>query len=87
MPSRKLIYTSFIACVSRRTSCASPSETYLTIEPTPGSPECASFPKGAHDDQVDCCTQALKALQVGWGQIQTLYCELDEDDRVHISPY
>jgi predicted phage terminase large subunit-like protein len=50
--------------------------------------ECAAFPKGAHDDQVDCCTQALKALQVGWGQIQTLYCELDEDDyRVHISPY
>jgi predicted phage terminase large subunit-like protein len=209
MPSRKLIYTSLIACVSRRTSCASPSETYLTkpadtrisrynstaswlratsrvhpggvfmgfafhwpiaagwgcrclktrlikrhwittwpqafkklVEDKANGPaliallsdqvpgivairpdgtkasrthavsslieagnvvlpvssiapwvdafvdECAAFPKGAHDDQVDCCTQALKALQVGWGEIETLYW-FDEDDayRVHISPF
>ena len=26
--------------------------------------ECTAFPKGANDDQVDCCTQALKALEV-----------------------
>jgi predicted phage terminase large subunit-like protein len=25
--------------------------------------ECASFPNGAHDDQVDCMTQALNRLQ------------------------
>jgi phage terminase large subunit-like protein len=43
------------------------------------------FKKGAHDDQVDCCTQALKALQVGWGQIHTEYYLLDDEDyAVHI---
>jgi len=46
--------------------------------------ECAVFPKGAHDDQVDACTQALKALLLGW-QKQELY--VDYEDRVHISRY
>ena len=49
--------------------------------------ECASFPKGAHDDQVDCCTQALKGLQVGWGQIYTEYWIGDLlDDQQHFGP-
>lgn len=47
--------------------------------------ECAAFPKGAYDDQVDCCTQALKALYLGWQQQQEFY--LVYEDRVHISPY
>jgi predicted phage terminase large subunit-like protein len=46
--------------------------------------EFAAFPKGAHDDQVDACTQALKALQLGW-ETQTLY--FSYEDRVHISPF
>jgi predicted phage terminase large subunit-like protein len=46
--------------------------------------ECAAFPKGAYDDQVDCCTQALKALVLGW-QKQEIY--IIYEDRVHISPY
>ena len=42
--------------------------------------ECAAFPNGAHDDQVDAMTQAL----LRWMEVQTrqvVYCE-----RVRISP-
>lgn len=46
--------------------------------------ECSVFPKGAHDDQVDCCTQALKALQHGW---EKQYLFFIYEDRVRISPY
>jgi len=47
--------------------------------------ECAAFPKGAYSDQVDACTQALKALHLGWQEEQKriwIY-----EDRVRISPY
>jgi len=29
--------------------------------------ECAKFPNGKHDDQVDCCTQALNELEKNEG--------------------
>ena len=32
--------------------------------------ECAAFPKGAYADQVDCCTQAIKALYLGYEEEQ-----------------
>lgn len=47
--------------------------------------ECAVFPKGAHDDQVDCCTQALKALYIGWEQQQQYI--ITYYDPVRISPF
>jgi len=47
--------------------------------------ECAAFPKGAYDDQVDCCTQALKQLYQGWQDEQhhIIYYER----RVNLSPF
>ena len=47
--------------------------------------ECAAFPKGVYDDQVDCCTQALKQLSLGWEQEQ--HYIVAYEDRVHISDY
>ena len=47
--------------------------------------ECSAFPKGAYDDQVDCCTQALKALHFGWEQRQNHI--LTYYDPVRISPF
>jgi predicted phage terminase large subunit-like protein len=47
--------------------------------------ECAAFPKGAYDDQVDCCTQAVKALYLGWQE--QLEGMVSFEERVHISPY
>jgi predicted phage terminase large subunit-like protein len=46
--------------------------------------ECAAFPKGAYDDQVDCCTQALKALNLGW---QTQQAILSYYDPVRLSRF
>ena len=46
--------------------------------------ECAAFPKGAYDDQVDACAQALKALFLGWEQEERYYIY---EHRVHISPF
>ena len=47
--------------------------------------ECAAFPKGAHDDQVDCCTQALKNLHLGWEQQMEFI--IYYENRVRISPF
>ena len=47
--------------------------------------ECSAFPKGAYDDQVDCCTQALKALYLGWQEVQTQIWTYY--DPVRISPF
>jgi predicted phage terminase large subunit-like protein len=45
--------------------------------------ECAAFPKGAYSDQVDCCTQALSRLLLGWPQQSfVVYSE-----PVRISPF
>jgi len=45
--------------------------------------ECAAFPNGAHDDQVDAATQAL----LRWAIPVELDAILVYDDRVEISPY
>ena len=45
--------------------------------------ECAAFPKGAYTDQVDCCTQALSRLLLGWPQ-QGIFIYYDP---VRISPF
>lgn len=44
--------------------------------------ECASFPRGKHDDQVDSMTQALLRLGAGGGNVTvtTNYMAPDEDD-------
>jgi predicted phage terminase large subunit-like protein len=47
--------------------------------------ECAAFPKGVYDDQVDCCTQALKQLNLGWEQERRYI--LVYENRVNISPF
>jgi predicted phage terminase large subunit-like protein len=44
--------------------------------------ECASFPHGAHDDQVDAMSQALARVVLGFEQEETMYYE----DRVTIGP-
>ena len=45
--------------------------------------ECAAFPNGAHDDQVDAMTQALLRWNTPTVQ-STIYCY---DEPYHISPY
>jgi predicted phage terminase large subunit-like protein len=44
--------------------------------------ECAAFPNGAHDDQVDAMTQALVRWNMVSEQTVVYYCE-----PVRISPY
>jgi predicted phage terminase large subunit-like protein len=45
--------------------------------------ECAAFPNGAHDDQVDAMTQAL----LRWHMVQIQTATVYYDHQVHISPY
>lgn len=45
--------------------------------------ECAAFPNGKHDDQVDAMTQAL----LRWHMVQTQETVVYYEDRVHISLY
>jgi predicted phage terminase large subunit-like protein len=45
--------------------------------------ECAAFPNGAHDDQVDAMTQAL----LRWNTPHEEYAEIQVCEPVRISPY